>query len=103
MREARIGRGVAGWEGVWLDGKGCGWMGRGVAGLEGVWLDGKGCGWIGRGVAGRRGDATCSVLTVSLSLNEYHTKCWEQVGPLLREKGNMKDYQWLQNQTRLLG
>ena len=36
-------------------------------------------------------------------LNEYHTKCWEQVGPLLREKGNMKVYQWLQNQTRLLG
>ena len=49
-------RGVVGWE-------------RGVAGLEGVWLDGKGCGWMGRGVAGRRGDATCSVLTVSLSLD----------------------------------
>ena len=62
MREARIGRGVAGWERVWLDGKGCGWIGRGVARLEGVWLDGK-------GVAGRRGDATCSVLTVSLSLD----------------------------------
>ena len=44
-------------------------MRRGVAGWEGVWLDGKGCDWMGRGVAGRRGDATCSVLTVSLSLD----------------------------------
>ena len=38
-------------EGVWLDGKGCGWMGRGVARWEGVWLRGKGCGCVGRGVA----------------------------------------------------
>ena len=48
---------------MWLDEKGCGWMGRGV-----VWI-GRGVVWIGRGVAGRRGDATCSVLTVSLSLD----------------------------------
>ena len=26
------------------DWKGCGWIGRGVAGWEGVWLYGKGCG-----------------------------------------------------------
>jgi Xaa-Pro aminopeptidase len=36
-------------------------------------------------------------------LNDYHTKCFEVVGPLLKERGKLEAYKWLQEQTALIG
>lgn len=36
-------------------------------------------------------------------LNDYHTKCLEVVGPALKERGKTEAYQWLKEQTQLIG
>ena len=40
-------RGLGYLEGVWVVGRGFGWLGGGLGGWEGVWVVGRGFGWLG--------------------------------------------------------
>ncbi len=36
-------------------------------------------------------------------LNDYHTRCREEVGSVLLEQGRTAAYQWLMKETQILG